>query len=71
MRNQITKGFSIVFTRLTIAGETKIRSHKIDDPEPVMQVLCLDANLLYLDAIAQNNPTGYFCCYQEEEKLLT
>ena len=61
MRNQITGGLSIVFTCLAIAGETKIRSHKIDDPEPLMQVLGLDANSLYLHAIAQNNPTGYFC----------
>ena len=67
MRNQITGGLSIVFTRLAIAGETKIRSHEIEDPEPVTQVLGLDANSLYLHAIAQNNPTGYFCRYKEEE----
>ena len=60
MSNQITAGLSIVFTRLAIAGETKIRSHEIDDPEPVTQVLGLDANSLYLHAIAQNNPTGFF-----------
>ena len=67
MRNQITGGLSIVFTRLAIAGETKIRSHEIEDSEPVTQVLGLDANSLYLHAIAQNSPTGYFCCYKEEE----
>ena len=66
MRNQITGGLSIVFMRLAIAGKTKIRSHEIDDPEPVTQVLGLDANSLYLHAIAQNNPTGYFCRYKEE-----
>ena len=69
MRNQITGGLSIVFTRLAIAGETKIRSHEIDNPEPVKQVLGLDANSLYLHAIAQNNPTGYFCRYKEEENF--
>ena len=52
MRNQITGGFSIVFTHLTIAGKTKICLHEIDDPKPVTQVLCLDASLLYLQAIA-------------------
>ena len=67
MRNQIVRGLSIVFTRLAIAGETKVRSHKIDNPEPVTQVLGLDANSLYLHAIAQNNPTGHFCRYKEEE----
>ena len=30
------------------------------------QVLGLDANLLYLHAIAQNNPTRCFCRYKEE-----
>ena len=67
MHNQIIGGFCIVFTRLVIAGKTKIRSHEIDDREPVTQVLGLDANSLYLHAIAQNNPTGYFCHYKEEE----
>ena len=52
MCNQITGGLSIVFTRLAIAGETKIRSHEIDDSEPATQVLGLDANSLYLHAIA-------------------
>ena len=67
MRNQITEGLSIIFTRLDIGGETKVCLHEIDDPEQVTQVLGLDANSLYLSAIAQNNPTGYFCCYKEEE----
>ena len=67
MGNQITGGLSIVFTRLAIAGHTKIRFHETDDPEPMTQVLGLDANLLYLHAIAQNNPTGYFGRYKEEE----
>ena len=52
MSNQITGGLSIVFTRLTIVSETKIRSHEIDDPELVTQVHGLDANSLYLHAIA-------------------
>ena len=66
MHSQIARALSIVFTRLAIAGETKIRSHEIDDPEPVTQDLGLDANSLYLHAIAQNKPTGYFCRYKEE-----
>ena len=47
MRNQITGGLSIVFTRLAIADETKISSHEIDNPEPLTQVLGLDASSLY------------------------
>ena len=69
MCNQITGGLSIVFTRLAIADETKIRSHEIDDHELLTQVLGLDANSLYLHGIAQNNPTGYFCRYKEEENF--
>ena len=46
MRNQITGDLSIVFMRLAIASQTKIRSHEIDDLEPVTQVLGLDANSL-------------------------
>ena len=64
---QITGGLRIVFTHLATAGETKIRSHEIDNPEAVTQDLGLDANLLYLHANAQNNPIGYFFCYKEEE----
>ena len=45
----------------------QFRSHEIENSETVKKVLGLDANSLYLHAIAQNNPTGYFCCYKEEE----
>ena len=67
LRSQLTGGLSLIFCRLAISGETKIRSHEIDNPETVKKVLGLDANSLYLYAIAQNNPTGYFCRYKEEE----
>ena len=63
LRSQLTGGLSLIFCRLAISGETKIRSHEIDNPETVKKVLGLDANSLYLYAIAQNNPTGY----KEEE----
>ena len=67
LRSQLTGGLSLIFCRLAISGETKIRSHEIDNPETVKKVLGLDANSLYLYAIAQNNLTGYFCRYKEEE----
>ena len=63
----MTGGLNLIFCRLAISGETKIRSHEIENPETVKKVLGLDANSLYLYAIAQNNPTGYFCCYKEED----
>ena len=63
----MTGGLSLIFCRLAISGETKIRSNEIENPETVKKVLGLDANSLYLHAIAQNNPTGYFYCYKEEE----
>ena len=67
LRSQLTGGLSLIFCRLAISGETKIRSHEIENPETVQKVLGLDASSLYLHAIAQNNPTGYFCRYKEEE----
>ena len=67
LRSQLMGDLSLIFCRLAISGETKIRSHEIENPETVKKVLGLDANSLYLHAIAQNNPTGYFCCYKEEE----
>ena len=67
LRNQLTGGLSIVFCRYTAAGETQIRNHEILNPETTEKILGLDANSLYLHAIAQNNPTGYFCRYKESE----
>ena len=67
LRNQLTGGLSIVFCRYAAAGETQIRNHEISNPETTEKILGLDANSLYLHAIAQNNPTGYFCRYKESE----
>ena len=67
LRSQLTGGLSIVFCRYAAAGETRIRSHEISNPETTEKILGLDANSLYLHAIAQNNPTGYFCRYKESE----
>ena len=44
LRSQLTGGLSLIFCRLGISGETKIRSHEIDNPETVKKVLGLDAN---------------------------
>ena len=68
LRSQLTDGLSLIFCRFAISGETKIRFHEIENPETVKKVLGLDANSFYLHAIAQNNPTGYFCRYKEEEE---
>ena len=67
MRSQLTGGLSVIFTRLTMAAEAKIRPHEIPDLETCRNVLGLDANFLYLHPIAQDNPTGYFYRYKEEE----
>ena len=67
LRSQLKGGLSLIFCHLAISGETKIRSYEIENLETVKKVLGLNANSLYLYAIAQNNPTGYFCRYKEEE----
>ena len=56
LRSQLTGDLSLIFCRLAISGETKIRSHEIENPETVKKMLGFDANSLYLHAIAQNNP---------------
>ena len=68
MYKQITGGPNIVFMRLAIAGKTKIRSHEIDDPEPVTQTHGVNANSLYLHTIAQNNSLVIFLL-QRRRKL--
>ena len=60
LRKELTGGLSIVFCRYAAAGETQIRNHKISNLETTEKILGLDANSLYLHAIVQNNPTGYF-----------
>ena len=65
--SQLTGGLSLIFCRLAISGKIKIRSQEIENPETVQKVRGLDANSLYLHAIAENNPTGYFCPYKEEK----
>ena len=67
LQSKLTGGLSLIFCRLAISGEIKIRSHEIENPETIKKVLGLDANSFYLYAIAQNNPTGYFCRYKEED----
>ena len=67
LQNKLTGGLSIVFCRYAAAGETQTKNHEISNPETTEKILFLDANSLYLHAIAQNNPTGYFCRYKESE----
>ena len=67
MRLQLTGGLSVIFTRLTIAGETKKRPHKIPDSKTCQKVLGLDDKFFYLHVIARDNVTGYFCRCKEEE----
>ena len=69
LRAQLTAGLSIVFSRLDITGETKIRPHQIKDPETCQKSIGLDSNSLYLYVIQQENPTGYFVRYKESENF--
>ena len=64
----VRKHFSSIrtFSKKGKVSIQKIRSHKIENPETVKKVLGLDANSLYLYAIAQNNPTSYFCRHKED-----
>ena len=63
LRSNITGGLSIVFTRLAIKDETKIRPHEVSNPETCKKVIGLDANSLYLHGISQDLPCSYFIHY--------
>ena len=67
LRSHLTGGLSMIFSRLAISGETKIRPHQVENPHTCAIVRGYDANSLYLHSIMQKNPTGYFCRYQEKE----
>ena len=67
LRSKLTGGLSMVFCRLAISGETKIRPHQAENSLTCAIVKGYDCNTLYLRAIMQKNPTGYFCRYREED----
>ena len=69
LRSQLTGGLSMVFCRLAIAGQTKIRPHQVENPFTCAIVKGYDCNALYLHAIMQKNPTGYFCRYGKKTTL--
>ena len=71
LQSQLTGGLSIVFSRLAIAGKTKIRPHQIKDPETCRKCLGVDANTLCLFAIQQNKKHKIFCALRGIEKFLT
>ena len=57
----------MVFTRLAISGETKIRPCQVENLFACATVKEYDCNALYLYSIMQKNSTGYFCKYREED----
>ena len=67
MRSQLTGGLSIVFSRMTVAGETPIRPHQFKKPLIAQRVLGIDVNCLYLNCVAFTNPTGFFRRYKKAE----
>ena len=52
MREALTGGLSIVFTRMAVSGVTKIRPHQLENPEICQQILGIDSNFLYLASIS-------------------
>ena len=57
---QLTGRLSLIFCRFATSEKTKICFHKIENSKMVQKVLGLDANSLYLHAIAQNTPHWLF-----------
>ena len=69
LRLQLTRGLSLIFLSPCHFWRNKNSLHEIETPETVQNVLDLDANFFYLHAIAQNNPTGYFCCNKKQKNF--
>ena len=69
MREALTGGLSIVFTRMAVSGVTKIRPHQVENPEICQQILGIDSNFLYLASISGKCLTGFFCVYSEESHI--
>ena len=67
LRSQLTDRLNILIFIALNSGKTKICSRKMENPETGQKVLGLDANFLYLHAIARSNPTSFFCRYKEEK----
>ena len=65
MLDQVVGGPSIVFKRLAIKNETFIKSHLYPNPKICQTVKGFDVSSLYLWAISQSLPVGYFVRYRE------
>ena len=68
MLDQLVGGPSIVFKRLVVKKETFIKSHLHPNPKICQIIRGYDVNSLYLWALSQTLPVGYFMRYKEEER---
>ena len=60
LKKQIVGGPSIVWKRLSVAGETRVRPSDYEDAKLTDTVKGFDAASLYLHCIGQDMRTGYF-----------
>ena len=65
MRSKLVGGLSYVSCRLAFSEKSRIRSHQIENAEIVKRCAGYDANSLYLYALMQECPSGYFTRYKE------
>ena len=69
LKEQIVGGPSIVWKRLSVAGETRIRPANYEDAKLTDTVKGFDAFSLYLHCIGQDMPTGYFYRRRAEQNV--
>ena len=69
MREQIVGGPSIIFNRYHEKGKTRINEHRFNNPKLCDGVVGLDANALYLWAIIQPMPTGFYARRKAENQF--
>ena len=62
-------GPSLLFTRFSEVGVTRIRDHEIENPKTVKSIVGLDATSLYLWCFAQLMPTGDYRIRTKENRF--
>ena len=58
LKGAVVGGPSLVFTRMHVADQTRIRSHKYDEARVTKRILGFDANSLYPSTMLQEMPCG-------------
>ena len=60
MREALTGGLSVVFTRMAVSGVAKSRPHQVENPEICQQIFGVGSSSLYIASTSGKCPTSFF-----------